>query len=108
MVWLWSTHRELPPAAVPAAVVLALCGVLGCALRTQYRSHAAISDWASRETYGGALAASPSVATRLLRDLPGVVATAATSASATARASPGVRSAAASAASLAQSKGQAR
>ena len=55
-------------------------GVLGCALRTQYRSHAAISDWASRETYGGALAASPSVATRLLRDLPGVVATAATSA----------------------------
>ena len=55
-------------------------GVLGCALRTQYRSHAAISDWASRETYGGALAASPSVATALLRDLPGVVATAATSA----------------------------
>ena len=52
----------------------------GCALRTQYRSHAAISDWASRATYGGALAASPSVATRLLRDLPGVVATAATTA----------------------------
>ena len=55
-------------------------GVLGCALRTQYRSHAAISDWASRETYGGALVASPRVATGLLRDLPGVDATAATSA----------------------------
>ena len=63
----------------PASALLS-GGVLGCALRTQYRSHAAISDWASRETYGGALAASPSVATRLLRDLPGVVATAATSA----------------------------
>jgi len=24
MIWLWSTHRELPPAAVPAAVVLDL------------------------------------------------------------------------------------
>ena len=55
-------------------------GVLGCALRTQYRSHAAISDWASRETYGGALFASPSVAGGLLRDLPGVVSTAATNA----------------------------
>ena len=63
----------------PASALLS-GGVLGCLLRTQYRSHAAISDWASRETYGGALAASPSVATRLLRDLPGVVATAATSA----------------------------
>ena len=63
----------------PASALLS-GGVLGCALRTQYRSHAAISDWASRETYGGALAASPSVATRLLRDLPGVVATAATTA----------------------------
>ena len=58
------------------------------ALRTQYRSHAAISDWASRETYGGALAASPSVATRLLRDLPGVVATAATTAPAPAAGHP--------------------
>ena len=55
-------------------------GVLGCALRTQYRSHAAISDWASRETYGGALFASPSVAGGLLRDLPGVLSTAATNA----------------------------
>ena len=55
-------------------------GVLGCSLRTQYRSHAAISDWASRETYGGALFASPSVAKGLLRDLPGVVSTAATNA----------------------------
>ena len=55
-------------------------GVLGCSLRTQYRSHAAISDWASRETYGGALFASPSVAKGLLRDLPGVLSTAATNA----------------------------
>lgn len=53
-------------------------GVLGCTLSTQYRSHAAISDWASREMYGGRLAAAPVVASRTLSQLPGVARTPAT------------------------------
>ena len=56
--------------ATPTATFSA--GVLGCALETQYRSHAKISDWASRAMYDGALRASPSAATRTLSELPGV------------------------------------
>ena len=66
-------EREPEPAAVLSH------GVVGCALRTQYRSHAAISDWASSASYDGDLVAHVSVATGLLKDLPGVVATRATS-----------------------------
>ncbi|NWW44913.1 SMBP2 protein, partial [Pedionomus torquatus] len=44
-------------------------------LRVQYRMHQAIMQWASGELYGGRLAAHPSVAQRLLRDLPGVTST---------------------------------
>ncbi|NXN16591.1 SMBP2 protein, partial [Indicator maculatus] len=44
-------------------------------LRLQYRMHQAIMHWASAELYGGQLAAHPSVAHHLLRDLPGVMAT---------------------------------
>ena len=66
-------------AAADAPVALLTAGVLGCVLSTQYRSHASISDWASREMYRGALAAADAVATRTLRDLPGVATTRATS-----------------------------
>ncbi|XP_014796193.1 PREDICTED: DNA-binding protein SMUBP-2 [Calidris pugnax] len=44
-------------------------------LRVQYRMHQAIMQWASEELYGGRLAAHPSVAQHLLRDLPGVTST---------------------------------
>ncbi|NXK23526.1 SMBP2 protein, partial [Arenaria interpres] len=44
-------------------------------LRVQYRMHQAIMQWASGELYGGRLAAHPSVAQHLLRDLPGVTST---------------------------------
>ncbi|NXT00568.1 SMBP2 protein, partial [Jacana jacana] len=44
-------------------------------LRVQYRMHQAIMQWASGELYGGQLAAHPSVAQHLLRDLPGVTST---------------------------------
>lgn len=54
-------------------------GVLGCVLTTQYRSNRLISDWASGEMYGGRLAASEKVASRLLRQIPGVSSTKATS-----------------------------
>ena len=62
-----------------APVALLTAGVLGCVLSTQYRSHASISEWASREMYRGALAAADAVASRTLRDLPGVTTTCATS-----------------------------
>ena len=71
--------KELDDSNTTNPSALLSSGVLGCALGTQYRSHAHISDWASRESYNGRLYASPSVATGLLRDLPGVVATRATS-----------------------------
>ena len=51
----------------------------GCVLTTQYRSNRLISDWASGEMYGGRLAASEKVASRLLRQIPGVASTKATS-----------------------------
>ncbi|NXL94262.1 SMBP2 protein, partial [Alectura lathami] len=44
-------------------------------LTVQYRMHQAIMQWASSELYGGRLAAHPSVAQHLLRDLPGVTST---------------------------------
>ena len=55
-------------------------GVLGCVLTTQYRSNQLISDWASQEMYGGRLAASERVASRLLSQMPGVASTPATNA----------------------------
>jgi hypothetical protein len=64
--------------AVFVSKALLSSGVLGCTLTTQYRSHAAISDWASREMYGGGLAAAAAVAARTLRQLPGVAHTPAT------------------------------
>lgn len=50
-------------------------GDLKRCLTTQYRMNAAISDWASREMYAGALRASPLVAARTLADTEGVVST---------------------------------
>ncbi|NWY53210.1 SMBP2 protein, partial [Chionis minor] len=44
-------------------------------LTVQYRMHQAIMQWASSEMYGGRLMAHPSVAQRLLKDLPGVAST---------------------------------
>ncbi|NXN46893.1 SMBP2 protein, partial [Rhinoptilus africanus] len=44
-------------------------------LTVQYRMHQAIMQWASSEMYSGRLTAHPSVAQRLLRDLPGVTST---------------------------------
>nr|XP_020826557.1 DNA-binding protein SMUBP-2 isoform X2 [Phascolarctos cinereus] len=48
-------------------------------LTVQYRMHQAIMQWASEELYRGQLAAHPSVAGHLLKDLPGVAATEETS-----------------------------
>ena len=53
-------------------------GATSCLLRTQYRSHDAISSWSAAEMYGGAVEAAPGAAGRLLHQLPGVAATAAT------------------------------
>jgi len=53
-------------------------GSLRRSLTTQYRMHAAISDWASDELYEGQLLASPTVSQRTLADLEGVSETAAT------------------------------
>ncbi|NWU71552.1 SMBP2 protein, partial [Pterocles burchelli] len=44
-------------------------------LTVQYRMHQDIMQWASSEMYGGRLTAHPSVAQRLLKDLPGVTST---------------------------------
>ena len=62
----------LPPTAVLEAVAESPAPVLRAALRTQYRSHAAIAGWASRESYGGALRTASRVAARTLSQLPGV------------------------------------
>lgn len=59
-------------AVIPDAAALAQSGVLSVALNTQYRSNAAISDWASRESYGGRLLPDDSVRGGLLCELPGV------------------------------------
>ena len=59
-------------AVIPDAAALAQSGVLSVALNTQYRSNAAISDWASRESYGGRLLPDDSVSGGLLCELPGV------------------------------------
>jgi hypothetical protein len=62
-----------PPASAAAdAPSAGPPGVLRAALATQYRSHAAIAGWASRESYAGRLGSARSVATRTLADLPGV------------------------------------
>ena len=45
-------------------------------LIVQYRMHAAIMDWSSRELYGGRLAAHASVAGHTMAGLPGVAAAA--------------------------------
>ena len=69
-------------AAVPGGAgdprALLSYGVLGCSLDTQYRSHAEISDWASREMYGGRVAAAETVSSSVLHQLPGVIRTPAT------------------------------
>ena len=59
--------------ALGAANAYLSSGVLGCVLTTQYRSNRLISDWASQEMYGGRLAASERVASRLLSQMPGVL-----------------------------------
>jgi len=41
-------------------------------LDTQWRMHAAIAAWSSAQFYGGRLRSHPSVATRVLADLPGI------------------------------------
>ena len=56
--------------ALGAAYAYLSSGVLGCVLTTQYRSNQLISDWASQEMYGGRLAASERVASRLLSQMP--------------------------------------
>ena len=66
--------------ALGAANAYLSSGVLGCVLTTQYRSNRLISDWASQEMYGGRLAASERVASRLLSQMPGVASTPATNA----------------------------
>ena len=48
-------------------------------LTVQYRMHETIMNWSSRALYGGRLTADPSVATRLLSDLPNVTSTSETS-----------------------------
>ncbi|KAM5316922.1 DNA-binding protein SMUBP-2 [Glossophaga mutica] len=81
-------HRQLPPTIVSPKAALAglslslmerLAGQCGAGvlrmLTVQYRMHRAIMQWASEALYAGQLTAHPSVAERLLRDLPGVVAT---------------------------------
>ncbi|XP_036115835.1 DNA-binding protein SMUBP-2 [Molossus molossus] len=81
-------HRQLPPTIVSAKAALAglslslmerLAEGFGVgsvrALTVQYRMHRAIMQWASQALYHGQLTAHPSVAERLLRDLPGVAAT---------------------------------
>ncbi|KAF6103715.1 immunoglobulin mu DNA binding protein 2 [Phyllostomus discolor] len=81
-------HKQLPPTVVsPRAaqeglslsLMERLAGRYGAGvLRTltvQYRMHRAIAQWASEALYEGRLTAHPSVADRLLRDLPGVAAT---------------------------------
>ncbi|XP_024430147.2 DNA-binding protein SMUBP-2 isoform X1 [Desmodus rotundus] len=81
-------HKQLPPTVVsPKAaqeglslsLMERLAGQCGAGvLRTltvQYRMHRAIMRWASEALYEGQLTAHPSVAERLLRDLPGVAAT---------------------------------
>ena len=50
-------EEEVEEGDVFVTKALLSSGVLGCTLTTQYRSHAAISDWASREMYGGRLSA---------------------------------------------------
>ncbi|XP_043220211.1 DNA-binding protein SMUBP-2-like [Amphibalanus amphitrite] len=44
-------------------------------LDTQYRMHAMIQEWSSQNLYGGRLKAAPTVASRLLTQLPGVQST---------------------------------
>ncbi|NXG50364.1 SMBP2 protein, partial [Psilopogon haemacephalus] len=81
-------HKQLPPTIIShkaAAEGLGLSLLERLAerygqqavrmLRVQYRMHQAIMLWASCELYGGQLTAHPSVAQRLLRDLPGVTST---------------------------------
>ncbi|XP_058545926.1 DNA-binding protein SMUBP-2 isoform X3 [Neofelis nebulosa] len=81
-------HKQLPPTIVsPKAAAAGLARSLmerlaaeqgAGAVRTltvQYRMHRAIMQWASEALYHGRLAAHPSVAGHLLRDLPGVAAT---------------------------------
>ncbi|XP_016041773.2 LOW QUALITY PROTEIN: DNA-binding protein SMUBP-2 [Erinaceus europaeus] len=77
-------HRQLPPTTVSlraaqGGLALSLMERLADAvpesvrlLTVQYRMHRDIMLWASRALYGGRLLAHPSVAGRLLRDLPGV------------------------------------
>ncbi|KFQ14878.1 DNA-binding protein SMUBP-2, partial [Leptosomus discolor] len=81
-------HKQLPPTIIShkaAAKGLALSLMERLVerygektvkmLTVQYRMHEAIMQWASSELYGGRLTAHPSVAQRLLRDLPGVAST---------------------------------
>ncbi|XP_036991202.2 LOW QUALITY PROTEIN: DNA-binding protein SMUBP-2 [Artibeus jamaicensis] len=81
-------HKQLPPTVVSPKAALAglslslmerLAGQCGAGvlrmLTVQYRMHRAIMQWASEALYEGRLTAHPSVAERLLRDLPGVAAT---------------------------------
>ncbi|KAM5247003.1 DNA-binding protein SMUBP-2 [Ctenodactylus gundi] len=81
-------HSQLPPTIVSHKAALAglsrslmerLVEERGATvvrmLTVQYRMHQAIMRWASEAMYHGQLTAHPSVAGRLLRDLPGVAAT---------------------------------
>ncbi|NXB60801.1 SMBP2 protein, partial [Struthidea cinerea] len=85
-------HKQLPPTIIShraAAEGLSLSLMERLAghygeravrmLTVQYRMHQDIMEWASSELYGGRLRAHPSVAQRLLRDLPGVSSTEETS-----------------------------
>ncbi|XP_054426742.1 DNA-binding protein SMUBP-2 [Pteronotus mesoamericanus] len=81
-------HKQLPPTVVSSKAALGGLSLSlmerlaaergGGVVRTltvQYRMHRAIMRWASEALYEGRLTAHPSVAERLLRDLPGVAAT---------------------------------
>jgi ATP-dependent RNA/DNA helicase IGHMBP2 len=85
MVVLAGDHRQLPPTIRSREGVEGGLGVtlfdrlharhgeaVSRMLTVQYRMHERIMEWPSRELYGGRLVAHPSVATHLLRDLPGV------------------------------------
>ncbi|CAN0424137.1 unnamed protein product [Lampetra fluviatilis] len=78
-------HRQLPPTIVSqsaaegglaVSLMERLVERLGSSavrmLTVQYRMNAAIMDWASQHVYQGKLEAHPSVASHLLKDLPGV------------------------------------
>ncbi|XP_020040567.1 DNA-binding protein SMUBP-2 isoform X1 [Castor canadensis] len=85
-------HKQLPPTTISHKAALEglslslmerLAEERGASvvrtLTMQYRMHQAVMGWASDAMYHGQLTAHPSVAGRLLRDLPGVAATEETS-----------------------------